>query len=203
MNEITQITVEKVNHFALEFLKNNLSENYLFHTVDHTLDVLKNVETIGRYSNLGELEMNMMRISALFHDVGYTKIYNGHEEQSVIIAEKYLKNEGFEDIIIHEITSTILATKIPQNPKNKLSEILCDADLMHLTYDNFFERIELMRQEWELLGIASMSTNEIYLNSVKFFNAHHYHSEYGIKFLEEKKEKILKRIIEKISLKIG
>ena len=198
MHEINQHTVAKVKHFILKILGDQLSQNFVFHSIGHTLDVLKNVEIIGKYENLSEDEMNILRISALLHDVGYTKTYNGHEEESAVIAEKYLKNEGFDDRIIHKITSAILATKIPQNPMDKLSEILADADLMHLTYDNYFEQIDFMRQEWELMGIATMNEYEFHINSLKFFNAHHYHSEYGKIVLDPLKKNNLERINLKI-----
>ena len=84
--------------------------------------------------------------------------------------------------------------KVAQNPKDKLSEILCDADLMHLTYNNYFDLVEMMRMEWQFMGIAKMTIKEFHKNSVNFFNTHHYHSEYGRKVLEPKKEKNLNRI---------
>lgn len=70
---------------------------------------------------------------------------------------------------------------------------------MHLTYENYFEQIELMRQEWKLMNIVSLNQNDFHINSIKFFNSHHYHSEYGKKVLQQRKEKTLKRIKAKLS----
>lgn len=197
-DKISQQTIKKVNHFVFDILEHQLPKNCVFHSKEHTLDVLKNVELIGKYSNLKEDEMNILRVSALFHDTGYIRTYNGHEMESALIAQNFLLHENIDESVIRKITAAILATKVPQNPKDKLSEILCDADLMHLTYENYFEQIEFMRLEWDFMGVAKMNKKEFNLNSVKFFNSHHYHSEYGKKVLTPKKEKNLKEIQAKL-----
>ena len=194
IGKINRETVNKVHHFVSEILDHQLPKDYIFHSKEHTLDVLKNVELIGNYIKLKEDEMNILRVCALFHDVGYIRTYKGHEMESAIIAKKFLQNENIDENHISQVISAIKATKVPQNPKDKLSKILCDADLMHLTYNNYFDQVEMMRMEWQFMGIANLTINEFHINSVKFFNSHHYHSEYGRKVLQQKKEKNLKRI---------
>lgn len=191
-------TIKKVAHFVSDILDHQLSKNYVFHSKEHTLDVLKNVELIGNYSKLADDEMNILRVSALFHDVGYIRTYNGHEMESALIAQNFLLHENIDESVIQIITAAILATKVPQSPKDKLSEILCDADLMHLTYENYFDQIEFMRLEWDFMGIAKMNKNEFNLNSVIFFNSHHYFSDYGKKILAPQKAKTLQKIQRKL-----
>ena len=198
MSEITQETVNKVNHFVSDILDHQLPKDCIFHSKAHTMDVLKNVELIGNYLKLTEDEMNILRVSALFHDVGYIRTYKGHEMESALIARKFLKKENIDEKVIKQVMSAIKATKVPQNPKDKLSEILCDADLMHLTYSNYFDQIEMMRMEWQFMGIAKMTIKEFNENSVNFFNSHYYHSVYGKMILTKKKEKTLKSILKKI-----
>ena len=194
MGKIKQETVKKAHQFVSDILDHQLPRDCIFHSKAHTLDVLKNVVLIGNYLKLTRDEINILRISALFHDVGYIRTYKGHEMESALIAKKFLKKEHIDEDIIVQVMTAIKATKVPQNPKDRLSEILCDADLMHLTYNNYFEQIEMMRMEWQFMGIAKMTINEFNLNSVKFFNSHYYHSEYGKKILKGKKEKNLSRI---------
>lgn len=200
MIEINDYIVGKVKKYVYNMLDQQLPENRVFHTKDHTADVLKNVEIIGNHSGLNEAEMNILRISALFHDTGYTRSYKGHEEESIAIAKEFLTKEQVDESVIHSIISAIVATEVSEIPKDKLSAILCDADLMHLTYENYFENSELLRKEWELAGIAKMKENEFHLNSIKFFEKHHYYSEYGKQILAPKKEKNLQRI--KLKLKL-
>jgi len=199
MGEINLHTIEKTKLFISEILDSQLPSGLVFHSKQHTFDVLKNVELIGEYSNLKEKEMNLLRLCALFHDVGYIKMYKGHELESVAIAKEFLLEQGISEPEINRVTTAILATKVPQNPKDNLSKILCDADLMHLTYDNYFEQIELMRQEWKSMNIASLNPKDFHINSINFFKSHHYHSEYGKNVLKQKKEKTLKLIKAKLT----
>jgi uncharacterized protein len=195
---INSNTIEEAKIFVSNILDTQLSENCVFHTKNHTFDVLRNVELIGKYFSLKEDDLNILRLCALFHDVGYVKIYTGHEKESATMATDFLISKRIEKSIIKIITTAILATKVPQQPIDIFSKILCDADLMHLTYDSYFENMKLMRQEWELTGIISYTEKEFHINSIQFFNSHKYHSEYGKLILQPKKEAKLESIKRRI-----
>jgi predicted metal-dependent HD superfamily phosphohydrolase len=96
--------------------------------------------------------------------------------------------------MIAQVEVAILSTKTPQNPTDKISRILCDADLMNLTFDDYFEQIDLMRREWGKVGKAKLNSHEFYLSSLEFFQSHEYHSEYGRKVLQPKKENTERKI---------
>lgn len=53
------------------------------------------------------------------------------------IATKELKTLDFSDKDIKAICGMIMATKIPQSPKNRLEVILADADLEYLSTSRF------------------------------------------------------------------
>lgn len=198
MSGISGHMMDEVKQYVSKILDNQLSENLVFHNKAHTFDVLKNVELMGIISNCTEAEIDILRISALFHDVGYIKVYKGHEQESVLMAKEYLTKLGIDSSVLQQVTTAILSTKVPQNPQDKLSEIVCDADLMHLTYKNYFEQMEFMRQEWDLAGIVSFNEKEFHLNSIQFFNSHNYHTEYGKLILEPMKRINLERIKKRI-----
>ncbi|MBA4409828.1 MAG: HD domain-containing protein [Bacteroidota bacterium] len=195
---IDNLLVGEAKLFVTALIGSNLSENFLFHTTFHTLDVLKNSEIIGKYSQLSEDELNFLRICALFHDVGYINAYKGHEAESATISGEFLKSKMVEKKLIQRVKNVILSTKVPQQPFDKISRILCDADLMHLTYDSYFEYMDLLRHEWNLCGIVNLNEREFHENSVVFFNSHSYHTVYGRKILKPLKEKTLLRIIERL-----
>jgi hypothetical protein len=54
------------------------------------------------------------------------------------IAKEYLPLFGFAEKDIDCICGMIMATKIPQQPRTKLQEIICDADLDYLGRDDFY-----------------------------------------------------------------
>lgn len=191
---ITNRLVEDVKKYVFDLFDKKLSHDLLFHSRKHTIDVLRNSEIIGKYSKLNESDLNILRICALFHDLGYINIYEGHEAESARYAAEFLKSKNTDESTIRIIAKSILATKIPQDPKSTIAEMLCDADLMHLTNNDYFNIIDLMRREWANIGKANLNEKEFHLQSIDFFYSHHYFSEYGRKVLEPKKEKTLQKI---------
>jgi predicted metal-dependent HD superfamily phosphohydrolase len=198
MKKIDDVLVEEAKQYVSKFLAHELSEKCLFHTISHTLEVLKNAEIIGRYCNVDEDQLNILRISALFHDVGYVDAYDDHEIFSAKRAVAYLADKKVDVSTIAQIEKAILSTKTPQNPQDKISRILCDADLMNLTFDDYFEQVDLMREEWEKVGKAKLNSHQFYLNTLEFFRSHEYHSKYGKTILQPKKEMTEREIKKKV-----
>jgi len=69
---------------------------------------------------------------------------------------------------------------------------------MHLTTDNYFDYLDLLRREWNLYGVADFNEREFYENRITFFNSHSYHTVYGRRILKPLKEKTLLGIIERL-----
>ena len=199
MNKIDDKMVNEAKDFVLNIFDEKLSENLLYHGVKHTLDVLNNVEIIGKYGNLNEDDLNILRICAIFHDVGYIDIYDGHEAKSAIYAAEFFQSKHVDGIIIKQVVDAILSTQLPQKPKDVISEMLCDADLMYLAdQSEYIREAELLRQEWAKMGKTKLNDHEFYVSSLEFFKSHHFHSEFGKNMLRPKKEKNAKLIGEKI-----
>jgi len=70
MKKIDDALIEEARQFITSLLTTELSENCVFHTISHTLDVVANAEVIGKYCKLDEDSLNILRMCALFHDVG-------------------------------------------------------------------------------------------------------------------------------------
>lgn len=121
-----------MENFVLNLLRNNLPPNYYYHSPEHTVYVQERVVEIGRYEDCTEEELELLSIAALWHDTGMIKIYKHHEEESCLMARKYLSEDGYSIQDIDRICGIIMATQLPQQPKNKLEEILADADLEYL-----------------------------------------------------------------------
>jgi hypothetical protein len=130
--------------------------------------------------------------------VGYVDAYDDHEIFSAKRAVSYLKEKDINEHSINQVERAILATKTPQNPQDKISRILCDADLMNLTFDDYFEQVDLMREEWEKVGKAKLNSHQFYLNTLEFFRTHEYHSKYGKTILQPKKEMTERKIEKKV-----
>jgi uncharacterized protein len=197
--KINKQTVKSVFRFVEAYLAAELSPNFLFHSFNHTRAVTKHAESIAKNMNLNEDELNILRVSALFHDIGYVKTYDGHERVSAAMARQFLENEEIEPAQISKVVDAILSTKVPQQPKDLISKILCDADLMNLTYDNYFESAANLWLEWKKTGWLKLSEKEFHANSLRFFENHKFHTDYAIGKFEIKKKRNYKRIQEKIA----
>lgn len=81
----------------------------------------------------------LLRTAALIHDIGIMWTYNGHEEASVRYSKEILPAFGYSKTDLAKIERMILATQIPQKPKNILEKIICDADLDYLGTKNFYK----------------------------------------------------------------
>ena len=198
MNKIDDVLIHEAKDYVTDLLTHVLSDKCLFHTIQHTLDVLKNAEIIGRYSGLNEDEMNILKVSALFHDVGYIDAYDDHELYSAERAMNFLASKDIDMDVINQVREAILSTKTPQSPKDTISCILCDADLMNLTFDDYFEQIDLMRHEWANVGKAKLNREEFHAQSLEFFQTHQYHSQYGKLVLQPMKEETELKIWNKV-----
>ncbi|MPR35836.1 HD domain-containing protein [Salmonirosea aquatica] len=124
--------------FILPKLRSELSDTLYYHSLHHTLDVMESVIRIAGAEGISDSEtLTLLRTGALFHDTGFLFTYQGHENESCRLARELLPGFGYSMPQIDTICGMIEATKIPQNPKNKLEEIICDADLDYLGRDDF------------------------------------------------------------------
>lgn len=188
MNKIDIDLVKEAEKYVRKLLDEKLSDKIEFHTFDHAKSVIDNSEFIGKNSNLTDDEINIVKLCAWFHDVGYIFKVEGHEEESANIVTDFLTSKGIDDSIITQVKNCILATRTPQQPKDLISKVLCDADLMHLSDDDYFEKIEKMRNEWIKLTEKKISKRKFHSTSLKFFETHNYHTDFAKKELQPKKE---------------
>lgn len=190
MNKITDQTVVEATQYVFNLLNTSISKDLLYHSIEHTKEVLENAELIGEHEQLSKEELNILRISILFHDVGFIQVYDGHEKVSVLFAQEFLRERKIDGPVITQICNAILSTHVPQSPNDIISDILCDADLMNLSLEKeYLKDIELLRKEWIQCGKGQFTQKEFYQITLDFFKTHHFHTEYGTKILKPKKDK--------------
>lgn len=191
--------IREAEKFVTDLLKNETPVGYTYHTLNHTLEVVKNAIFISTKENLSEDEMNILQVAAWFHDVGYIKTYKEHEAESAEMAGKFLESQGVEENIRVDIGESILATAFPQKPKSRVAKVLCDADFMHLGQENYFEQAEKLRQEQKIAGIRKLKKAEFDIESVKLFEMHTWHTAFCREAMAEMKDGNLKLLKEKIA----
>lgn len=179
--------------FSEEVLK-SLPHDFTYHNLQHTYEVVEAAALIGEKEGLNELELEDVQLAAWFHDLGYNSDPDNHEEESIQLMHKKFSEWGIEDERKDRIAATIRSTKMPQTPKNKLSEILCDADLYHLSTDSFAKKSESLRDEICKVCDKDLPKDEWINKTLSFIDEHSYFTEYGKQVLEPKKQENIKQI---------
>lgn len=198
MANIDQNLLQETEQYVVDLLKKKLPEGVLYHSEDHARRVATAVEEIGKAEGLSEEELILAKIGAWMHDIGFTESYHDHETTSAKIASAFLKGKGIEKDKIKLVTEAILATRIPQEPNDNISRVLCDADMYHLTKDDYFEQANLMREEMKLCKAFDLDKVEFDRISLLFFNQHQFKTKYGQDVLQEKKDNTLQLLQQKI-----
>jgi predicted metal-dependent HD superfamily phosphohydrolase len=185
---------EGAKKFLLDKLARELDPRLTYHSLSHTLDVLESATRLAKMEGLGDHETKILQTAAVFHDCGMLKTYRGHEIASVEIAESVLPSYSYSQEEIDEITKMILATQIPQSAKNKIDQILCDADLDYLGRNDFFMVAHQLKYEWEAMGIFPTSLVQWYEIQIDFLSQHDYFTDSARAMRQEKKLKNLEEI---------
>ena len=124
--------------FILNKLEKELSDQLTYHGLHHTLDVLNITKALCDAEKVSPYNRLLLKTAALFHDSGFIINNIEHERLGCSIARETLPRFNYSAKDIEVICGMIMATKIPQSPKNHLEEIICDADLDYLGRDDFY-----------------------------------------------------------------
>lgn len=175
-----------------------------YHNLAHTMEV---VEAAGRIASsckiTGEDHVNLI-LGAWFHDTGYHRSFENHEQESVRIMRDTLSKWNVPESQISKIAEVILSTQIPHNPTNLLGKIICDADMIHLAdTKDYADYAERLRIELNNTCAKNINRKEWRQMNIEFLSSHCYFTEYGKKFLRPKKFAILKRIKSKVQYLAG
>lgn len=186
--------VLRASVYVAQLLLEKQPKSRVFHNLHHTLTVLEGAGKISRKENVSKEELEIVLLAAAFHDSGHVECYKGHEAVSQRIAKKWLTEQNYSKANIKLVLGCIAVTELPQRPKNLLEEILCDADLIHLSYGSYPIFQELLRAKWETeLGLVYSNEDWIASNN-KFLESHKYHTNYGKTVLEQNKIMVSKII---------
>lgn len=170
------------------------NEQLVYHNLTHTEHVVKHAIEIGNYYQLSDRDFFIVQCACWFHDVGYLDGRDQHEKKGAESAASFLRGGGLDEESIQEIQGCIMATKMPQSPKNLLQQIVCDADLYHLGSDGFKERNKLMRKETIAVCNKEIDKNLWRLGTLQLLEAHHYHTQYCIDKLTVRKNETMRTL---------
>jgi predicted metal-dependent HD superfamily phosphohydrolase len=179
--------------FILAKLKNELPPDRTYHSLEHTLDVFASVVDIAEKEKVTGEGLELLKVAALYHDVGFTERDLDHENVGCRIARESLPEFGFDAKQIDKVCAMIQATRIPQAPRNKLARILCDADLDYLGRTDFDIIGQALYNEMKAYGVlhTERQWNEL---QVRFLERHNYFTVTNKRHREPMKQEHLARV---------
>ncbi len=197
----TNTLVEKAEKFVRGVFEHKVPKDYVYHSIEHTMRVVRKAKELAANTGCTEENQEILALSALFHDTGFSRSYDNHEDDSKIIATGFLRGQGFPDDKINIITGCINATKMSEMPANRLQMLIKDADTSSLGSRNFFEYTEYLREELNIVKgehIDEMGWN--YIN-LQFMKDHRFYTEAGRMRFGPMKKQNLKQIERNLGLR--
>lgn len=186
---MTESEFEILKKNVLTKLKIGLPDYLYYHCLDHTKRVLEKAEQIAKAEMVNAKDLLLIKIAALYHDYGFLNTYRNHEAEGCVAVQRELKNQLTQDEM-KLVCGMIQATEIPQNPKNKLEQILADADLEYLGTDDFTEIAHQLYLELKSKN-PDLSIEEWNKIQVKFIENHSFFTLYAKTHLSPKKQENL------------
>lgn len=187
---------DKLRTKTFSFLENHLDEDLTYHTPEHTREILDNTVTLARAENVNGENRILLKTAALLHDIGYTKSNIEHEAVSCEIASQWLPGFGYDPENIQLIREIIMATRIPQKPKDKLSKILCDADLYYLGGNEYEAKAGLLFSEMKKLQMIENEKQWLHIQ-IDFLISHSYFTQTAQKNRNSGKQNNLNKLLAK------
>ncbi|MDO3643231.1 HD domain-containing protein [Mucilaginibacter sp. L3T2-6] len=185
--------LDDAGEFIINKLNQELPEYLNYHNSMHTLDVVESAYRLGQAEGISSADMELLLTAAYYHDSGFLVKMAGHEEESCRIARETLPGFNYNAGEIERICGMIMATRLPQSPKNYLEEILADADLDDLGRDDFFIIGDKLFLENTIYG-DDIDPHAWRLKQLEFMQKHHYFTKSAINLRQAKKDANLERI---------
>ena len=183
-----------VETYAVNFITRNVPKDYAFHDLQHTIIVVEAAHEIGKAMNLNEDDLEILQIAAWFHDMGYDKGKEGHEERGCEYVANFLKPLNYPADKLEKIQSCIRSTHLNHTPQTELERIICDADLSHLGRRNYWDRCQRIRQEIAITRDTVMTDEEWVSFELGFMQAHSFNTQIAQGLYGARKNKHIQKL---------
>jgi HD superfamily phosphodiesterase len=188
----------KAEKYVFSLLTKELNSNYLYHNLSHTQRVVNATKELIEGEQISEVDANVLLFAAWFHDVGYIKGTENHEEASVRIATTFLEEYNYDDSIIEQVSQLIRATKMDTEPESILEKIMKDADCNHLAKKSFSDISDLLKEEVNLVHDKGYSDAEWIEQNIQFLaNKHHFYTNHAQEHWQQGKDKNLAQLFKR------
>ena len=172
--DIITAAEDYVRHLFEEKIPSNV---YTYHNWVHTCQVRDEAILLARQAGVKSEDLELLNLASLFHDVGFSVAYTGHEDHGIMIAREYLQSIDYPKERIHIIEGLINATRVDVKPKTQLEALLKDADTSSLGRPHFHIYTNSLRKELNGLQNAVLTKRDWALANLRFLDEHEYYSD--------------------------
>jgi predicted metal-dependent HD superfamily phosphohydrolase len=181
--------------YVFSLLTKELSSDFFYHNLSHTQRVVNATKELIEGENISEVDANILLLAAWFHDVGYIKGTENHEESSVRIVTNFLEEYNIDESIINNVNKLIRTTKMGTEADGILEKIIKDADCAHLAKKSFSNISDLLKEEFTLVCNKKYSDSEWIQENINFLaNNHNYYTNFAQKNWQQGKDKNLAQL---------
>lgn len=174
--ENTTPIIEAAWAFAKQRFQAGLTPDHHYHNQGHTERVCEAVLELGKSEGLGGDQLEVLEIAAIFHDLGFTETYEGHEAVSRQLAGTFLEQQEYPAEKQQQVLDLIDVTYPPKVPQTHSEKIMCDADLSNLGSPHYFEYLRALRHEWKAFLNQEYTDEAWYKLNYKFVKGHRYYT---------------------------
>jgi predicted metal-dependent HD superfamily phosphohydrolase len=185
--------VSQSEAFVINLL-NQLPDTYTFHNTQHTINVRNTVLELGKAEGLNSDELEIVELAALFHDTGYSKIYEGHEAAGVEIASNFLTKLEYPIEKIKQIEGLIMSTQMGFNCRTLSQKILKDADMSHIGKKTYPKTSNQLRKEWSTILGKEIKDVDWNVTNLDFLNKHEFLTPSAKALFQKRKEKNISKL---------
>ncbi|HSI71016.1 MAG TPA: HD domain-containing protein [Gillisia sp.] len=178
-------------------LENWVPHHFTYHDAAHTRYVLEQAEVIAGHENVTGRDLLLVKIAALYHDIGFIEGRHDHEALSCKVASDDLKNSLLTGAEVKKVCGMINATQIPQEPKDLLEKIVADADLEYLGTNNFEKFGRRLYKEMRHFD-STLNPRKWDEIQIDFLTKHTYHTNYCKQYREPVKQLNLEMVKERL-----
>lgn len=187
------IEIKKLVH---NYFTEHLNPNRIYHTIQHTETVADWALQMADHYKLDVKSLFIVQAAAWLCDIGVIDDPEQPQKKSARLAGKLLVKLPLDNNLIKEIKSCIVATEVPQQPRNLAEQILCDATMFHLGSEDFPSRSKLMRREHILLGGNKISKDTWKKRDIELLQNHRFKTEYARELFDTQKKINLDQLLE-------
>ncbi|PJB00572.1 MAG: hypothetical protein CO128_00380 [Ignavibacteriales bacterium CG_4_9_14_3_um_filter_30_11] len=185
MKNITQLAL----NYVTQLFDEKLTDEFTYHNLSHTLEVLENVIEIGANTNITDEKLELVKVAAIFHDTGITDSCNEHELNSCKIAKEFLLKNNINNQKIEDIEQLIQSTNLKNIPITLGQKILRDSDILHTGKKKFYSKSLKLKSEIENIEKKEIHELTWIDSTLEFINNNNYFTKYALENYSDKRQK--------------